>query len=209
MAKGKQPNAADDDEIDISDQDWRAFRARLVMQRRTTPAPPDSTRIVTKSDDMDLDGIGDFVDQPKLTPLSQKWAYDSGKVIEQGAIILGGVEQAWGFGLRQQYFHKAAILVLEHTATFTKGIILNRPTDMFLEEADTSGSNDDFKWRRVWFGGGDGKNTDDEQQFRVWFGGDVQGINSKDPDIVCLHSLQSEAAINASVEIMNDIQVRR
>ena len=43
----------------------------------------------------------------QMTPLDpSQWAYDSGKVIEQGAVILGGVEQDFGFGLRQQYFHK-------------------------------------------------------------------------------------------------------
>lgn len=85
-----------------------------------------------------------------MTPLDpSQWAYDSGKIIEQGAVILGGVEQDFGFGLRQQYFHKAAILVLDHEeSTFTKGIILNRPTDLTLEDDINPG----VRWR-VWFGG--------------------------------------------------------
>jgi putative AlgH/UPF0301 family transcriptional regulator len=94
------------------------------------------------------------------------------------------VEQDFGFGLRQQYFHKAAILVLDHDeATFTKGIILNRPTDLMLE--------DDINPGKRW---------------RVWFGGDVQGMNSQHPDIVCLHSLKSQKASNASVPVMKDIK---
>ena len=61
-------------------------------------------------DDADLDGIGsifreEFADPVKneseaetskneLTPLDpSQWAYDSGDVIEQGAVILGGIEQ--------------------------------------------------------------------------------------------------------------------
>ena len=72
--------------------------------------------------DDDLDGIGsifrdEFVDaveseskeetkKNEFTPLDpSQWAYDSGDVIEQGAVILGGIEQEFGFGLRQQYFH--------------------------------------------------------------------------------------------------------
>ena len=89
-------------------------------------------------------------EQPMMAPLNpSQWAYESGKIIEQGAVILGGVEQDFGFGLRQQYFHKAAILVLDHEeSTFTKGIILNRPTDLTLEDDINPG----VRWR-VWFGG--------------------------------------------------------
>ena len=181
-----------DDEIDVSNQDWRAFRAKLVMQKTVDDEP-------MIQDGGDVDGIGALFASttPKptttskqtilqgMTPLDpSQWAYDSGKVIEQGAIILGGVEQEFGFGLRQQYFHKAAILVLDYDEkSFTKGIILNRPTDLTLEDD----INEGIKWR-------------------IWFGGDVQGLNTKYPDIVCLHSLKSNQAMKASVTVMNDIQ---
>lgn len=120
-----------------------------------------------------------------FTPLEpSQWAYDSGKVIEQGAVILGGVEQEFGFGLRQQYFHKAAILVLDHEeSTFTKGIILNRPSDRYLEDDMNEGA----RWR-------------------VWFGGDVQGLDTPIPDIVCLHSLENENVTKVSIKVMKDIQ---
>lgn len=182
----------DDEDIDLSDQDWRAFRAKLVMQKpESTPAAE------ALEDEGDLDGIGSVfsttsteeevkTSSPTLTPLDpSQWAYDSGNVIEKGAVILGGVEQSYGFGLRQQYFHKAAILVLDHDeATFTKGIILNRPSDLTLDDDMNEGS----KWR-------------------IWFGGDVQGLGSLNPEIVCLHSLKNEAVTNASVPVMKDIQV--
>jgi len=93
-------------------------------------------------DEEDIDGIGSVfesatVDETVFTPFDpSQWAYDSGNVIEQGAVILGGVDQDFGFGLRQQYFHKSTILVLEHKdSTFTKGIILNRPTGQTLQRA--------------------------------------------------------------------------
>jgi putative AlgH/UPF0301 family transcriptional regulator len=198
----------DDDEdegsdIDLGDDDWRAFRAKLVMKVDPTPASA-ATATTPILDDGDLDGIGALfadelstavstfkVEEAKaitpegMTPLDpSQWAYDSGKVIEQGAVILGGVEQDFGFGLRQQYFHKAAILVFDHDeTTFTKGIILNRPTDLTLDDD----INEGVKWR-------------------VWFGGDVQGIGSGNPDIVCLHALKNKQATKASVSIMKDIQ---
>ena len=239
-------NADDDgDMIDLSRQDWRAFRAHLVQaehgnaydlqpasRRRTSNDEhgafevdlPEDDGCVPETGDCDLDGIGRVfgvrtnsaaaalsgigasqvpaphlrLPQPQTTmqpggwsssssaaPMEpEPWAYDSGRLIETGAVLLGGVEQEFGFGLRQQYFHKAAILVLDHCeATFTKGIILNRPTDLYLEDDLNPGA----KWR-------------------VWFGGDVQGLESSQPDLVCLHSLDDPQARHASISVMNDLQ---
>ncbi|KAI2500555.1 putative ACR [Fragilaria crotonensis] len=187
----EEDNDDDDDEgdeISLENKDWRAFRAKLVMADAPQQKIQDES---VASDESDLDGIGALfgstavADGFKMTPLDpSQWAYDSGKVIEQGAVILGGVEQEYGFGLRQQYFHKAAILVLDHDdKQFTKGIILNRPTDLTLDDD----INEGVKWR-------------------VWFGGDVQGLNSKAPDIVCLHSLKNDQVMRASMLVMNDIQ---
>jgi len=211
FAKGSSSDDDDDDEeaLALQDDDWRAFRAMLVKGEKTEPdANPSSgygndynnSSYNKFSADGDLDGIGSLfpdgvvLDTTKkeepilpegMTPLDpSQWAYDSGGVIEQGAVILGGVEQAFGFGLRQQYFHKAAILVLDHDENmFTKGIILNRPSDLMLE--------DDINEGKLW---------------RVWFGGDVEGINAKHPAIVCLHSIKDEKATKASIPVMKDIQ---
>jgi len=218
----------DDDDIKLDDEDWRAFRAKLVMGEKNPnddgggDLPSSDARTSTSvdnsrnalgnsqsdgandddmiSDDSDLDGIGsifrdEFVEGSQseskkgtkmdgLTPLDpSQWAYDSGDVIEQGAVILGGIEQEFGFGLRQQYFHKTVILVLDHSPTFTKGIILNRPTDLTLEDDINPG----LEWR-------------------VWFGGDVEGLHARHPDIVCLHSLKDDRATKASIPVMKDIR---
>mmetsp|Transcript_8976 Transcript_8976/g.19393 ORF Transcript_8976/g.19393 Transcript_8976/m.19393 type:complete len:699 (-) Transcript_8976:1267-3363(-) len=215
----------DDDDIEFDDEDWRAFRAKLVMGEKNTDGDDpttsdartstsienssnsssgnisDGTRKVDPiSDYGDLDGIGsifqdEFVGDSQceskqetkmdgLTPLDpSQWAYDSGDVIEQGAVILGGIEQEFGFGLRQQYFHKTVILVLDHSPTFTKGIILNRPTDLMLEDDINPG----LKWR-------------------VWFGGDVEGLQARHPDIICLHSLKDDRATKTSIPVMKDIR---
>ena len=198
-----QDDEEEDEALALQDDDWRAFRAKLVMGEKAASAK-ESAGAGASSLDGDLDGIGSlFGDlatdasndanssstnettlEDTMTPLDpSQWAYDSGDVIEPGAVILGGVEQEFGFGLRQQYFHKAAILVLDHGSTFTKGIILNRPTDLMLED-DVNGGK---KWR-------------------VWFGGDVEGLNAQHPDITCLHSLSNEMALKASIPVMKDIQ---
>jgi hypothetical protein len=57
-----------------------------------------------------------------------KWAYNAGNLVEQGCLLLGGTELEYGYGLRQQHFHKCVLLILSHTDEFTRGVILNRPT---------------------------------------------------------------------------------
>lgn len=159
----------DDETIDLSERDWRAFRAKLVMQ------PSERKEKREYSEDDDVDGIGAALSCEEPT----QWAYDSGFVVERGAVILGGVEQEFGFGLRQQYFHKVVMLVLEHDESkFTKGIILNRPSDAYLDLSK--------KWK-------------------VWFGGDVQNLDSAMPEVVCLHSLRSKEAKEVSFPVLKNI----
>ena len=89
------------------DDDWRAFRAKLVMSESedTSKSSSSSTIENTKDttiieDDEDLDGFGALFSETSAKGFTQldpeQWAYDSGKVIEQGAVILGGIEQDFG-----------------------------------------------------------------------------------------------------------------
>ncbi|EOD13805.1 hypothetical protein EMIHUDRAFT_212313 [Emiliania huxleyi CCMP1516] len=39
----------------------------------------------------------------------------------------------FGFALRQQFFHKSMMLLLQHDESFTKGIILNRPSALEVQ----------------------------------------------------------------------------
>ena len=54
-------------------------------------------------------------------------------LIEQGTVLLGGTKQLFGFALRQQFFHKCVLLLLQHDEQFTKGIILNRPSALEID----------------------------------------------------------------------------
>jgi len=120
-------------------EDWRQFRAKLVAQEKGVAASGE-------------EGSG--------------WAYSSGNLVEQGSLLLGGSELEFGFGLRQQYFHKCVMLVLSHTPDFTRGVIVNRPTN-----------------RRTAKG------------WRMWYGGDVQGITAAEnmQEAVCLHKSTNKA----------------
>jgi putative AlgH/UPF0301 family transcriptional regulator len=120
-------------------EDWRQFRAKLVAQEKGVAVSGE-------------EGSG--------------WAYSSGNLVEQGSLLLGGSELEFGFGLRQQYFHKCVMLVLSHTPEFTRGVIVNRPTN-----------------RRTAKG------------WRIWYGGDVQGITAAAhmQEAVCLHKSTNKA----------------
>ena len=75
------------DEPPAPSGDWRDFRARLVQQDQQGDSESDSS----------------FVYE---TPL-----------IERGTVILGGTQQDFGFALRQQYFHKSVMLLLQHVVS--------------------------------------------------------------------------------------------
>ena len=140
------------DPVPISGADWRQFRARLVAQEK-----------------------GDRVEDIQA---GDGWAYETGNMVENGSLLLGGSELEFTFGLRQQYFHKCVMLVLSHTKDFTKGIIVNRPTS-----------------RRT--AGG----------WRIWYGGDVQGINAPAAmqEAVCLHKSSAEAVVEVSEPVIKGI----
>ena len=97
---------ADDDEAppEISD-DFRDFRARLIAR--------------TKGE-----GLTEAGDEKAV---AEGWAYET-PLLEAGCLLLGGTEQDFGFGLRQQYFHKCVLLLTQHDEFFTRGVIVNRPS---------------------------------------------------------------------------------
>jgi putative AlgH/UPF0301 family transcriptional regulator len=92
--------------------------------------------------------------------------------------------------LRQQYFHKCVVLVTQHDATFTKGVILNRPSSAFRTDPDSKGKG--VCWH-------------------VQFGGDVQGatwLPKSQEEVLCLHRLKnSPVASEMSETVVGDIQV--
>ena len=135
---------------DTSDDDWRQFRAKLVAKEQG--AEPSAA--------------GD-------------WAYNSGNLVEQGSLLMGGTELDFGFGLRQQYFHKCVLLICAHTVgDFTRGVIVNRPTNR--------------RTARGW---------------RLWYGGDVQGLMAQDhmQHISCLHRSTNEALLAVSETVIKGV----
>eukprot|EP00308_Calcidiscus_leptoporus_P000972 CAMPEP_0119379438 /NCGR_PEP_ID=MMETSP1334-20130426/52681_1 /TAXON_ID=127549 /ORGANISM="Calcidiscus leptoporus, Strain RCC1130" /LENGTH=522 /DNA_ID=CAMNT_0007398943 /DNA_START=143 /DNA_END=1708 /DNA_ORIENTATION=- len=114
---------------------------------------------------------------------SKSFVYES-PIIEQGTVLLGGTKQAFGFALRQQFFHKCVLLLLQHDDTFTKGIILNRPSALTLDG-----------WR-LWCGHG-----------QVAEGGLFVGSDDAigDLEINCLHSLSGFMADRLSNRVIKGV----
>lgn len=167
----------------IEEDDWRDFRAKLVMKYRED----------NKSDVIQTqDGI--------TSGKAGTWAYESGKIIEKGSIILARPPSSPissnYIGLSQQYFHKSIILVLQADPQFTKGIVLNRPSNLIL-------SDDDF----INEDGSPLEMSDPDNRWKAWFGGEIAGILDEEPDIICLHSLIGEQADEVSETIMKNIKI--
>jgi len=149
-----------------TEEDWRDFRARLVAQEQKTT---DKTTISS----------------PAIVTDST-WAYELGSVIEEGCVILSRHEHDFCYGLKQQYFHKSIMLVLEHEdATITDGIILNRPTSRVMTDKDGNSWN-------------------------IWYGGPVRGMDDDNQEgllaFTCLHSLTNNVAKRVSNKIIKQIQ---
>ena len=130
---------------DSAEMDWREMRARLIASQGFESPTSESGQ------------------------KKQGFIYES-PLIEQGTILLGGTEMEFGFALRQQFFHKCVLLLLQHDAHFTKGIILNRPSALTQDG-----------WR-LWCGHG-------QVAEGGLFVGEEQAMGEL--EINCLHSLDS------------------
>jgi len=152
------------------EEDWRAFRAKLVQTESSSSSA------------------------------SSSWTYDAGMLIEKGSLVVSKVEDSLGcHDLRQPYFAKCVVLLLEHDESdFTQGIILNRPSNLNLKDQDIVYQDDD----------GNPVFAEDEEErnnnnsWRMFYGGDISGLYDESPLIVCLHNDASEMAQSVSDEIM-------
>jgi putative AlgH/UPF0301 family transcriptional regulator len=166
--------------VDPDTDDWRDFRAKLVSKESNLS--PDN-----------------------LTPTasnSSGWAYDAGYLIERGSLVISNVETTLGcHDLNQPYFHKAVVLLLDHDDTeFTKGILLNRPTDLQLSDEDIFYLDDD--------GTEEEADTHEPNTWQMNFGGDIAGLYDEKPMIVCLHNVTRYKASDDGDDDMNDVVMK-
>lgn len=134
-------------------------------------------------------------EQPTGTRLDvdeRGWAYAT-PLIEQGSLLLSAPSNH--FSINQQYFHKTVIFIVEHTSSFTRGVILNRPTAFntgdLVEEAMVPVPLE-FILNR-------------SDTWNVWCGGDCQGLNTKGDgpeqqvSYCCLHTLERLGSMSMEI----------
>lgn len=204
--------------------DWRAFRARLVRQEHQKYHHP-QTQQVLKSTSDEVNSLGKTKDvfshsnqknadgKRRNTKKERKqhkvprnsWAYESSDLIEQGTVLLHHPpidktnSDVFGYGLGRQYLHKSVILILEHDRVIgtSKGVILNRPTDLVLSDSANSSNVSFSSSSQSCVGdtnvpqGGDGKEEQNANRFfgKIWYGGNERSIHDENPIFYCLHTL--------------------
>lgn len=196
-----------------ADEDWRAFRARLVMMMNDTTLSTST-----------------FLDDHKHTfmpppGLSYSWVYDAGLLIEKGSIVLSRIEDVACPDLEQPYLGKCVVLIVEHNPDeTTQGIILNRPSDLRLDSQGnirfcSHRKQEDETYFTVHL-----DEFEDEvarirkrEEWRMFFGGEIGTLQDgydmedngnhedKETTIVCLHNISSPTAQQVSDEILTGV----
>ncbi|KAL3923765.1 MAG: hypothetical protein SGILL_001457, partial [Bacillariaceae sp.] len=123
---------------------------------------------------------------------------DSVEDLKEGDLVVSRIESSLGcHDLRQPYFHKAVVLILDHDAEdFTQGVLLNRASDLVLSDQDIVYEDEES----------DNETTTDEavsssNPWRIHFGGDIGSWYDEIPNFVCLHTVASDAALRVSDQI--------
>jgi len=131
----------------ISGEDWRDVRAKLVMQYYQ------GEDIASKGNN----STSTTLTQSIVAITSNCWAYDSKGGIEVGSLIVSHPSQdsACG-GLRQQHFHKSIVLVISYSQEGAKGVILNRPTNQIMNGKQQN------EWKCYFGGNTQGIGSEDE-----------------------------------------------
>lgn len=148
--------------------DWRDFRAYLVARERGEEWQPGKSLCRIADDHI----------------VSADWAYDT-SLLERGSLVLA--QPGGFFALRQPHFHKAAILIIDHSPSADIGVILNRPTGMTTADFGV--------WGTPW---------------PIWYGGDCGGLKSSytawaNMTTCCIHTLEDWA--HASQEVVKGVYV--
>jgi len=165
------------------EDDWRDFRAQLVRSenRDTTTNPQDREQD------------------------EEHWAYETGDFVERGSIVIS-VPSSCAFlddvdSLNSICYRKSIVLVLDASANFIQGIVLNRPTNIGVKE----GADGMMQFVQPGHGemfdneiGLGGETQNGPHRWKIWFGGEVNGVYSDSPQVMCLHSVVSDTAQSVS-----------
>jgi len=118
----EEGSGADASPVQVQDQDWRKFRAKLISQE----AVPEKEAKVAWERTIQRNTV---VSERNWSPATQvepgqTWAHEVA-VPEPGCLIIARPDF---FGFSQHYFREAVICLVQHDETGSAGFILNRPT---------------------------------------------------------------------------------
>lgn len=172
------------------EDDWRAFRAQLVRSETA-----DTTNTMNGKTD---------------NTSTSRWAYDSGDLVERGSIVLSVPSSDPSANdidaLNNQCYRKSIVLVLDVQQNFIQGIILNRPTNIGVKQGMQfvqPGHGEVFENE---IGSCDGSGSS-PHRWKVWFGGEVAGPFSEYPQVMCLHSVNTDLGVELSDAVLPGILV--
>eukprot|EP00956_Cyclotella_meneghiniana_P005783 scaffold7493_cov58-Cyclotella_meneghiniana.AAC.3 len=173
-------NINDDDK----EEEWRAFRAKLVQQHYGLPT-------IEKSD--------------RKTSNSLRYAHVTTPLVELGSILVSIPTRDLCQALDQQYWHRSIVLITqvsENVVTGSveevvpddqlaqgekrgrwsyRGLLMNRCTNLMLGEVDDDGNPTTTSLI-----------TEASNEWRIQMGGDLLGLDSASgTDFVCLHNLST------------------
>jgi putative AlgH/UPF0301 family transcriptional regulator len=101
-----------------------------------------------------------------------------------------------------QPYSQSVVLLLDHEDTeFTKGILLNRPTDLQLSDEDIFYLDDDGIAEE------ESDTPNETNEWQMNFGGDIAGLYDEKPMIVCLHNVTRCKSLDDG-EDMNDVVMK-
>eukprot|EP00933_Yihiella_yeosuensis_P040177 TRINITY_DN34403_c0_g1_i1.p1 TRINITY_DN34403_c0_g1~~TRINITY_DN34403_c0_g1_i1.p1 ORF type:complete len:344 (-),score=57.41 TRINITY_DN34403_c0_g1_i1:30-1061(-) len=122
--------AASENDVGLG-RNWRDFRAQLV---KLDKAEVDSETCLKSL----------AIESRSSRFFGGSWAYPT-TLVESGSVLFAN---PGFFSLRQPYFHKAVILIIQDSPSSNLGLILNRPTGLTTKDFGLSGPS----WP-IWFGG--------------------------------------------------------
>jgi putative transcriptional regulator len=127
-----------------SEDDWRQFRAALILQERGREGPQLSKQgmaLLRKNEAL----MG--VTNPTLRGM-ELWAVPT-TVVEKGSVVVAASALSSAATLLQQHRQEAVIFIFQHDNSGTRGLILNRPTSLTLGRTLIQSSSGETNLRQL------------------------------------------------------------
>ena len=128
-----------------SEDDWRQFRAALIMSERAEQGNNEVNQLGSALLSRNESVMA--VSNPSLSGM-ELWAVPT-TVVERGSVIVAASALSSAATLLQQHRQEAVIFITQHDSSGTRGLILNRPTNLTLGRTLIESSSGDAYLRQL------------------------------------------------------------